>query len=509
MRAAVLELCLQLQASTRKSYQERKNNDMLPVKLLGTPAAGRRHHWLLVVLHLVPGLLLLLLLSRSASASASTVVTHLPGFDGPLPFYLETGYVGVEEETGAELFYYFAESERSPGTDPVILWLTGGPRCSGFSGFAFEVGPVKYVLAPYTGGLPHLVHNPLSWTKMASIIFLDSPVCSGFSYARDPKGCDVGDYSSSLQLQTFLNKWFTDHPRYLPNPFYLGGDSYAGKVIPLIATYISEGFQKREQPLINLKGYLIGNPITDPKFDKNFQVQGAHGFGIISDQIYEAAMKNCKGNYVTPANQLCAEVLQTVNSLISEIADAHVLYKKCVVATPKPIEDAIKRKFLLEESIEPNEAPGRPTVDCFTYGYYLAYFWMNNKMTRNALGIKEGTIDEWIRCKREVPYTQDMPSSIPYHLSLTMRGYRVLVYSGDHDLEVPQLSTQAWIRSLNFSIIDDWRAWHLDGQAAGFTIAYANNLTFATVKGGGHTAPEYQPEESFAMARRWLDNEPL
>ena len=51
--------------------------------------------------------------------------------------------------------------------------------------------------------------------------------------------------------------------------------------------------------------------------------------------------------------------------LISEIADAHVLYKKCVVATPKPIDDAIRRKFLLEESIEPNEAPGRPTIDCF------------------------------------------------------------------------------------------------------------------------------------------------
>uniref|UniRef100_A0A453HAK0 Uncharacterized protein n=1 Tax=Aegilops tauschii subsp. strangulata TaxID=200361 RepID=A0A453HAK0_AEGTS len=83
------------------------------------PTAGRRHH--LPVLHLVPGLLLLVLLSRSASASASKVVTHLPGFDGPLPFYLETGYVGVEEETGTELFYYFAESERSPGTDPVIL----------------------------------------------------------------------------------------------------------------------------------------------------------------------------------------------------------------------------------------------------------------------------------------------------------------------------------------------------------------------------------------------------
>ena len=219
----------------------------MSVKLLRTPTAGQHHQPLL---QLVPGLLLVLL---SCSASASTVVTHLPGFDGPLPFYLETGYVGVEEETGTELFYYFAESERSPGTDPVILWLTGGARCSGFTGFAFEVGPVKYVLAPYTGGLPQLVHNPLSWTKMASIIFLDSPACSGFSYARDPKGCDVGDYSSSLQVQRFLNKWFTDHPQYLSNPFYLGGESYAGKVIPLMAQYISQGTEKRDQPLINLK----------------------------------------------------------------------------------------------------------------------------------------------------------------------------------------------------------------------------------------------------------------
>jgi serine carboxypeptidase-like clade 1 len=41
---------------------------------------------------------------------------------------------------------------------------------------------------------------------MASILLVDSPVGSGFSYARDPKGYDVGDYSSSLQVQTFLNK---------------------------------------------------------------------------------------------------------------------------------------------------------------------------------------------------------------------------------------------------------------------------------------------------------------
>ncbi|KAI4976940.1 hypothetical protein ZWY2020_050547 [Hordeum vulgare] len=457
----------------------------------------------------VSGLLLLLLSRPAASASAPTVVTHLPGFDGPLPFSLETGYVGVQEETGTELFYYFVESEQSPGADPVLLWLTGGPRCSGFSGLAFEVGPLKYVLAPYDGGLPQLVYNPVSWTKMASIIFLDSPVCSGFSYARAPNGCDVGDYSSSLQVQRFLNEWFTDHRQYLSNPFYIGGDSYAGKVVPLIAQHISEGTERRQQPVINLKGYLVGNPITDPKFDGNFRVPAAHGFGIISDQIYEAAMQNCNGDYVNPTNRMCAEVLQTVKSLISEIEDANVLYKKCVFSMPKPIDNVTARKNLLEEFIELTEAPARPNIDCTTYGFYLSYFWMNNKMTRDALGIKQGTVIEWKRCKRELPYKYDMPSSIPYHLNLTTRGYRALVYSGDHDLVVPQLSTQAWIRSLNFSVVNDWRAWHLDGQAAGFTIAYANNLTFATIKGGGHVAPENRPKECFAMAQRWLANKSL
>jgi hypothetical protein len=74
--------------------------------------------------------------------------------------------VGVDEETGTELFYYFIESEWSVSTDPLILWLTGGPRCTVFSGLAFEVGPVKFVLAPYSGDLPQLVYNPLSWTKV-------------------------------------------------------------------------------------------------------------------------------------------------------------------------------------------------------------------------------------------------------------------------------------------------------------------------------------------------------
>ncbi|GJM96491.1 hypothetical protein PR202_ga13331 [Eleusine coracana subsp. coracana] len=202
---------------------------------------------------------------------------------------------------------------------------------------------------------------------------------------------------------------------------------------PLIAQYISEGIEQRQQPHINLKA------------------------------CYSLALKNI-------SRDISSHYLFLY--LKSEISLGHILYK--------------------------------------IYGYYLAYFWMNDNATRDAIGVKEETVGEWKRCiLDDFPYTKDLPSSIIYHSNLTTRGYRALVYSGDHDLMVPFLGTQAWIRSLNFPIEDEWRAWHLDGQAAGFTITYANNLTFATVKGAGHTAPEYRPKESFAMAQRWLDNKPL
>lgn len=43
-----------------------------------------------------------------------------------------------------QFFYYFFESERDPQFDPLLLWLTGGPGCSGFSAIAFEIGKSSF-----------------------------------------------------------------------------------------------------------------------------------------------------------------------------------------------------------------------------------------------------------------------------------------------------------------------------------------------------------------------------
>ncbi|KAF0896567.1 hypothetical protein E2562_025504, partial [Oryza meyeriana var. granulata] len=419
----------------------------------------------------------------AAGSLTRTNVARLPGFDGALPSRLETGYVTVDEENGAELFYYFIESEGDPGSDPVLLWLTGGDRCSVLSALFFEIGPLKLVIEPYNGDLPRLHYHPYSWTKVASILFVDSPVGAGFSYSRDPKGYDVGDVSASMQLIRLLREWFSEHPGYLSNPFYVGGDSYGGKIVPFIAQKISEDIEAGVRPTLNLKGYLVGNPGTGERIDHESKVPYCHGVGIISDQLYEIIMEHCKGeDYDNPSNVICQQALARFDSLLNEGSSAQILERKCIYVSPVQNHETIGRKILEEHGVL-RHPPPQPSIKCNTYANYLSYFWANNNVTRKTLGIKKGTVNEWVRChEQDLPYTSDIRSSIKYHRNVTIKGYRALVYSGDHDAVVPFLGTQAWVRSLNYPIVDDWRAWHIDGQSAGFTIAYGNNLTFATVK---------------------------
>ncbi|GJV51315.1 serine carboxypeptidase-like protein 13, partial [Tanacetum coccineum] len=83
--------------------------------------------------------LLIIFNFHAAKSTSMGKVEYLPGFQGPLPFNLETGYVGVGDNEDVQLFYYFIESESNPGLDPLMLWITGGPGCSSISGILYEI----------------------------------------------------------------------------------------------------------------------------------------------------------------------------------------------------------------------------------------------------------------------------------------------------------------------------------------------------------------------------------
>ncbi|KAI3413152.1 uncharacterized protein J3R85_016526 [Psidium guajava] len=413
--------------------------------------------------------LLLSLLIFFGTARSQSIIKSLPGFPGDLPFKLETGYVGVGEHDDVQLFYYFIESERSPKDDPLMLWLTGGPGCSSLSGLIYEIGPLNFNYDNSSGNRPTFLLNPYSWTKVANIIFLDQPVGTGFSYSTTQEGYYTGDLTSAAETYQFLRK-----------------------------------------------GYVLGNPLTDLLYDLNSRVVFAHRKALISDELYESAKNNCKGEYmhVDPENVNCGVDLQSVVECVEKICNPHVLEPKCSTLTPRPNLLKWDQRILGEgySEINPLSLLESPGPWCRNYNYLYCYVWANDKTVQKALHVREGTKTGWIRCNESSSYAHDVLKSTDYHRNLTEKKLRALIYSGDHDMVVPYIGTMAWIETLNLTLSADWEAWFVDGQVAGYTLQYEQDnyeLTYATVKGAGHTAPEYKPKETLAMIYRWLAHYPL
>ncbi|PWA81911.1 serine carboxypeptidase [Artemisia annua] len=481
----------------------------------------------------------LVLFSLEVIDSRSLVKT-LPGFDGDLPFTLETGYIGLGESDEVQLFYYFIESEGNPKDDPLMLWMSGGPGCSSASGLFYEIGPLTFPYATSTLEKPVLELVPDSWTKVASIIFLDQPAGSGFSYARTPEAYITNDTSAAINSYNFLRKWLIEHPKFLNNPLYIGADSYSGIVLPIIVEEIYNGNEVGKLPHLNFKRYVLGNPLTDTNGGTNSRMPFAHRMALLSDAIYKSTKENCHGDYVNvdPDNNLCKHDLQVVNKCLERIFTSQILEPTCDLLqmssnlTPPGGLTAVDKTFLDNWSLAEFRCKGADIILFLSLVLTLCVLSFTTillpptrpiviKDVREALHIREefGHI-EWVRCnetfsskhKEAISYTHNVVSSVDYHRRLLDKTCRALIYSGDHDMIVPYVGTLSWIESLNLPVVDDWRPWFVDKQVAGYTMKYLNDnysLTFASVKGGGHTAPSYKPKECLSMFMRWLADDTL
>ncbi|XP_057996074.1 serine carboxypeptidase-like 18 [Hevea brasiliensis] len=475
-------------------------------------AAERAKHMSLIYLQLFLGLVFF-----SCIAFSKTVVTTLPGFDGDLPFHLETGYIGVGESNESQLFYYFVESQRSPALDPLMLWLTGGPGCSVLSAFFYESGPVAFDYSNYNGSLPSLHLNPFAWTQGINIIYVDAPIGTGFSYSTTQENYYVDDIKSAAQTYEFLQKWLFDHPQYLTNQLFIGGDSYSGIPLPIVVQNILDGNEAGVPPTMNLKGYILGNPKTDDFIDENSVVPFVHRLTLISNELYKSTKEDCGGDYVNinASNTDCVSDINTIDELILQINLMQVLEPICQTAKPRArgLRRIGGRRSLNEEDLESiSISKLNSAYWCREYNYVLSGVWANDKSVRDALQVRENTTGVWKRCNASLAYTKDVSSTVDYHRNLSKQSLRALIYSGDHDLSVPHIGTENWIHSLDLTTNEYWRPWFVDGQVAGYTEKYMNGdftLIYATVKGAGHVAPEYKPKECYSMIDRFLAYFPL
>ena len=109
----------------------------------------------------------------------------------------------------------FFESRSNPETDPVILWLSGGPGCSSSLALFGENGPLT------VNDDLSLEVNPFSWNSNATVVWVDQPVGTGFSYG----GYLHSEEQVGEDMAEFIVGFLTKYPKYAGLDFHIFGES--------------------------------------------------------------------------------------------------------------------------------------------------------------------------------------------------------------------------------------------------------------------------------------------
>ncbi|KAH8898491.1 alpha/beta-hydrolase [Thozetella sp. PMI_491] len=170
-----------------------------------------------------------------------------------------TGTVDVSSDK--RLFYWFFESRGNPETDPLIIWMNGGPGGSSMMGLLTEIGPCT--LHPSS---THTKPNPYSWNNNASVLFLDQPAGTGLATVAPNRQWPDTDEEGAIDFQYFLNVFFGEIFRqYSNHTIHIAGESYGGHYVPKYLHHIlvSRDHNSRNAFWGNITSAILVNALTD------------------------------------------------------------------------------------------------------------------------------------------------------------------------------------------------------------------------------------------------------
>jgi len=444
------------------------------------------------------------------------------------------GYVRVR--LTRHLFYWFFESRGNPSTDPFILWMTGGPGCSGMLALLVENGPYK------VGTNGSLVLNPYSWNTNANILFIDQPVGAGFSYNSNPLDLGVtSEKQMAEDMYAFFSKWFLANPKFSKLPFYIAAESYGGHYAPALARYIQQQNTAGSMTQINLRGVLIGDGLVDPlhqypsypRYAREHQQQiGLKDAEIV---VMEAALLGC-----LPLAAACQDANATCQACVSPVTKdgscapppsdptgvpccldsedvpctAETLawlactnaYAVCNAGELLPIE--VSGVNLYDVTAKCDKPP-------LCYDFSAVTDWLNTPTNLAALGAKK---KKWESCNRLVEiklvFAGDWMRSYKEAVrSLLEAGVPVLVYHGENDAIVNWMGGRAWTHALPWSgqlgfLLASNKTFVVDGAVAGSFKSH-KGLTFMKLLGAGHLVPMDVPAAALKMLQTFMLGAPF
>ncbi|XP_073274147.1 serine carboxypeptidase-like [Primulina huaijiensis] len=328
------------------------------------------------------------------------------------------GYYKLQHAKDSRMFYYFFESRNNSKTDPVVLWLTGGPGCSAAIPLFYENGPFHI-----TNNLS-LTWNEFGWDKGSNLLYVDQPIGTGFSYSSDPADIRHDEEGVSNDLYDFLQEFFKVHPELTGNKFFLTGESYAGHYIPKLATRILQGNKNKEGININLQGLAIEGGMVWPEIQYQSYPDYALNMSLITKADHD--MLNASVSQCANEAKLCG--LDSGAKCKDAYVTCNKIFQKILEINPDINYYDIRKKC---------QGP-------MCYDFSNVERFMNLKSVKTALGVGDR---EFVLCSTNVyeAMTVDFMRNLEVDLPPILEGeIKVLIYVGDHDLIYNWFGISRW-----------------------------------------------------------------
>lgn len=473
-------------------------------------------------------------LGQRSLGPEADLVTSIPGWNKQLPSNMYSGYLSIEG--GKHLHYVFVESE-GVSTDPVVLWLNGGPGCSSLDGFLYEHGPFEI---DDDAELSLRTHR---WSRLGHMLYLESPVGVGFSSADDTATYTKNnDDTAANDNLLALERFFELFPALRRNDFFLTGESYAGIYVPTLAEAIVKATQAGTWTGAPLRGIAVGNGCTGsevgicgwgPQGDaylNQYLLQTAFISSNLKEQIhakcdFESAIEDLR-----EVSEECNTLLFEAHKQIGAV-NLYNVYGDCISSYPTaagdtqtaPMKAPHKSSYLTHMSR--GKKAGGPLA-CINS--FAATKFFSNASVQQAFNVKPptGAADNWefavcSQATNSWAYKQTRPNLPRDTYPLLVRHIRVLIYNGDWDACVPYTDNEAWTRRMAYPVKSSWHTWNYTSmtsnqrEVGGYAVDYqvpqgASNLgrfTFITVRGGRHEVPWSAPDKALEMLDRFLKNQ--
>jgi carboxypeptidase C (cathepsin A) len=431
------------------------------------------------------GLLLAMLVVLAAASSGLREKEELQDTDGPWDYLGLTGYAGyitMNPLTGSSLFYWLFESiggNITADSRPLIIWVEGGPGCSGSITMLWEgISPLTVNSNP----IPARTNPAYTWGTSYHIISIDFPYGAGYSFANSE-----GDNKNSTQAATYylwrcLYKLNAKYPTWFSNnrPVFIFGSSYGGHWVPGLAWNVLQQNGLFPGFYVNLTGIGIGDGWVDPASQTQTYANYAYSTSLMNSN--QLSIVNYYQNLV--ATQLSqGQWFQAANNWGNILGAFGGFSSNANIYNVRFYGDYNEDNF-----------------DRF----------MNDESTKEMLHVYPNS--QFASCNQTVYnyYTQDiMNSSIVFLPYILAQGVKVIMYNGQDDFIVNSpgvenmMAAIDWPYALEF-INSERMSWVVNGQQAGY-VQTSNNLTYVQILDAGHMTAYDQPVNVKNMVETFIN----